>query len=62
MNSGAKVRTVHGWDIGLAAAILAVVLLGWLTAAGSNGAALHSRQPVSPAHLLKGTPRWTPTP
>jgi len=51
MNSRTKVRTVRGWDIGLAAAILAVVLLGWLTAAGSNGAAPHSGQPVGPAQL-----------
>lgn len=42
MTSRTMVRTVRGWDIGLAAAILAVVLLGWLTAPGSNGAAPHS--------------------
>jgi len=51
MNSRTKVRTVRGWDIGLAAAILAVVLLGWLTAPGSNGAAPHSGQLVGPAQL-----------
>ena len=37
MNFRTKVRTVRGGDIGLAAAILAVVLLGWLTASGSRG-------------------------
>ena len=31
MNFRTKVRTVRGWDIGLAAAIVAVVVLGWLT-------------------------------
>lgn len=51
MNSRTKVRTVRGWDIGLAAAILAVVLLGWLTAPGSNGAAPHSGQLAGPARL-----------
>ena len=51
MNSGTKVRTVHGWDIGLAAAILAVVLLGWLSAPGSNGAQPHSGQLVGPVQL-----------
>jgi hypothetical protein len=45
------VRTARAWDIGLAAAILAVVLLGWLTAPGSNGGALHSRQFVGPVPL-----------
>jgi hypothetical protein len=49
MNSRAKVRSARGWDVGLAAAIAAVVLLGWLTAPGSNGAAPHSGQLVSPA-------------
>ena len=51
MNSRSKARTVGGWDIGLAAAILAVVLLGWLTAPGSNGAAPHSGQLVGPAQV-----------
>ena len=51
MNYRTKVRTVRGGDIGLAAAILAVVLLGWLTAAGSNGTAHHSGQLVGPAQL-----------
>lgn len=51
MNSRTKVRTVRGSDIGLAAAILAVVLLGWLTAPGSNGAGPHSGQLVGPAQL-----------
>jgi hypothetical protein len=51
MNFRTKVRTVRGGDIGLAAAILAVVLLGWLTASGSSGAAPGSGQPVSPAQL-----------
>jgi hypothetical protein len=51
MNSRTKVRTIRGWDIGLAAAILAVVLLGWLTAPGSNGAAPHSGQLVGRAQL-----------
>jgi hypothetical protein len=51
MNSRSKARTVGGWDIGLAAAILAVVLLGWLTAPGSNGAAPHPAQLVGPARL-----------
>ena len=49
MTSRTMVRTVRGWDIGLAAAILAVVLLGWLTAPGSNGAAPHSGQLAGPA-------------
>ena len=51
MNSRTKVRTVRGWDIGLAAAILAVVFLGWLTAPGSNGAAPHSGQLGGPAQV-----------
>jgi len=51
MNSRTNVRAVRGGDIGLAAAILAVVLLGWLTAPGSNGAASHSGQLVVPAQL-----------
>jgi hypothetical protein len=51
MNFRTNVRAVRGWDIGLAAAILAVVLLGWLTAPGSNGAAPYSGQLVSPARL-----------
>jgi hypothetical protein len=38
VNFRTRARTARGWDIGLAAAILAVVLLGWLTAPGSNGA------------------------
>ena len=52
MNTRMKVGTVRGWDIGSAVAIVAVVLLGWLTAPGGNGAAPHSRQfagPVRPA-------------
>ena len=44
MNPRMKVGTVRGWDIGSAVAIVAVVLLGWLTAPGGNGAAPHSRQ------------------
>jgi hypothetical protein len=51
MNSRTKVRTVRGGDIGLAAAILAVVLLGWLTAPGGNGAAPHSGQLVGPVQV-----------
>jgi hypothetical protein len=51
MNFRTKTRAVPGWDIGLAAAILAVVLLGWLTAPGGNSAAPHSGQLVSPAQL-----------
>jgi hypothetical protein len=51
MNSRTVVRTVRGWDIGLAAAILAVVLLSWLTAPGSNSAAPHSGQLIGPARL-----------
>jgi hypothetical protein len=51
MSSRTKARTARGWDIGLAAAILAVVLLGWLTAPGSSGAAPHSGQVVRPARL-----------
>jgi hypothetical protein len=47
MTSRTKARTIRGWDIGLAAAILAVVLLGWLTAPGSNAAAPHHGQLVS---------------
>ena len=47
MNFRTKVRTVRGWDIGLAAAILAVVLLGWLTAPGSSAPAPHHEQLVS---------------
>jgi hypothetical protein len=51
MNFRTNVRAVRGWDIGLAAAIAAVVLLGWLTAPGSNRAVPHSGQLVSPAPL-----------
>jgi hypothetical protein len=52
MSSRTRGRTARGWDIGLGAAILAVVLLGWLTAPGGNGApASHSGQPVVPARL-----------
>jgi hypothetical protein len=51
MSSRTKARTARGWDIGLAAAILAVVLLGWLTAPGTGGAAPHSGQVMSPARL-----------
>ena len=36
MRASTEVRTVRGWDVALAAAILAVVLFGWFTAAGSN--------------------------
>jgi hypothetical protein len=54
MNLRMKAGTVHGWDIGLAAAIVAVVFLGWLTAPGSNGAAPHSRQFAGPARLSGG--------
>jgi hypothetical protein len=57
MSSRTKARTARGWDIGLAAAILAVVLLGWLTAPGSGGAAPHSGQVVSPSRLAsRATP------
>ena len=67
MNSRTKVWSARGWDVGVAAAIVAVVLLGWLTAPASNGAAPHSGQLVGPPQpssqvALKGTPRWTPTP
>ena len=55
MSSRTKVRTVRGWDIGLAATILAVVLLGWLTAPGGNGAAPRSGQLVRPARLSDRT-------
>jgi hypothetical protein len=51
MNPRAKFGTVRGWDIGLAAAILAVVLLGWLTALGSNSAPPPSGQLVGRARL-----------
>jgi hypothetical protein len=38
VTSRTMVRTVRGWDIGVTAAILAVVMLGWLVAAcGGNG-------------------------
>jgi hypothetical protein len=52
MSSRTKGRTVRGWDIGLAAAILAVVLLGWLTAPGGSGAPAHrSGQLVVPVRM-----------
>jgi hypothetical protein len=51
MNPRMKVGTVRGWDIGLAAVIVAVVFFGWLTAPGSNGAAPHSRKFAGPARL-----------
>jgi hypothetical protein len=51
MNSRTKVRTGRGGDIGLAAAILAVVLLGWLTAPGGNGAARHPGQLAGPVQM-----------
>jgi len=41
MGSRTKTRTIRGWDVGLAAAILAVVLLAWLTAPGSDSAVSH---------------------
>jgi hypothetical protein len=59
MNLRMKAGTVRGWDIGLAAAIAALVFLGWLTAPASNGAAPHSRQFVGPARL-SGTNERTP--
>lgn len=49
MSSRTKARTARGWDIGLAAAILAVVLLGWLTAPGSGGAA--PARPARSCHI-----------
>ena len=62
MTSRTMVRTVRGWDIGLAAAILAVVLLGWLTAPGSNGAAPHSGQ-LRPGRLpARAGPETPPAP
>jgi hypothetical protein len=51
MTSRTKVGTGRGWDIGLAAAILGVVLLGWLSAPGDNGAVPHSGRLVGPAQL-----------
>ena len=52
MSSRTKGRTVRGWDIAVAAAILAVVLLGWLTSLGGGGApASKSGQLVVPARL-----------
>jgi len=51
MSSRTKVRSIRCWDVGLAAAIVAVVLLGWLTAPASNGAAPHSGHLVGPARL-----------
>jgi hypothetical protein len=51
MSSRTKVRSVRGWDVGLAAAIAAVVLLGWLTAPASNGAAPHSGQLAGRGHV-----------
>jgi hypothetical protein len=64
MNSPAKSRTARGWDIGLAAGIVAVVLLGWLTAPGSTArtvryapAARIVQRPPGPPRSMKGTPR-----
>lgn len=49
MSSRTKGRSISGWDAGLAAAIAAVVLLGWLTAAGGTAAAAHPERPAGPA-------------
>jgi hypothetical protein len=52
MSSRAKVRTARGWDIAVVAAIVAVLLLGWLTSFGAGGgAAPRSGQLVVPVRL-----------
>jgi hypothetical protein len=52
MSSRAKVRTARGWDIAVVAAIVAVLLLGWLTSFGAGGGAPpRSGQLVVPAPL-----------
>ena len=38
MRASSEFRTVPGWDVAVVAAILAAVLLGWVTAAGGNDA------------------------
>ncbi len=38
MKASTGFRTAGGWDIAVVATIVAVVLLGWLTAAGGNNA------------------------
>jgi hypothetical protein len=38
MKASTGFRTAVGWDIAVVATIVAVVLLGWLTAAGGNNA------------------------
>lgn len=48
MKASTGSQTVRGWDVAVVAAILAVVLLGWFTAAGGN----HAKAPHHPAHSV----------
>jgi hypothetical protein len=58
MKASTEFRTARGWDAAVVAAILAAVLLGWLTAAGGNHARV-SRPAHSVAHA---SPRAAVTP
>ena len=49
MKASTEFGTARGWDAAVVAAILAAVLLGWLTAAGGNHAGV-SRPAHSVAH------------
>lgn len=53
MKANAGFRTACGWDIAVVAAMVAVVLLGWLSAAGGNyaGAPTPRAPPPMPARL-----------
>ena len=55
MKASTGFRARRGWDVAVAAAILAAVLLGWFTAAGGNHAqAPHPAHPV--AHACPSAP------
>jgi hypothetical protein len=58
MTASTGFRTAGGWDIAVAATIVALVLLGWLTAAGGNYAGV-SHPAHSAAHAC---PSATVTP
>jgi hypothetical protein len=51
MKASAESRTIRRWDVAVAAAILAVLLAGWLTAGGA--AAGPPRVPPSVAHVCR---------
>jgi hypothetical protein len=54
MKPSTEFRTFRGWDVAVVAAIFAVVLLGWLTAAG-GGHTVAPRPAHSVAHAPAGT-------